>query len=81
MKCSKCIPSECCKFDKLGAIIIDNVANAMKMEPEEFIRIFHERETENGFCPYLDKDKDKCIIYKNRPEVCRNYFCDEWEPE
>lgn len=81
MKCSECIPSECCKFDKLGKIHLLDISKALKMDLEDFISIFHERETENGHCPYLDKDKNKCTIYKNRPEVCRNYFCDEWEPE
>jgi Fe-S-cluster containining protein len=81
MKCSECIPSECCRFDQLGSEVISNVAAAVRMTPEDFLKIFHERKTNNGFCPYLDKNRDKCTIYDERPEVCRDYFCDEWEPE
>lgn len=81
MKCSECIPSECCKFDALGVEVISNIASAVKMTPEDFLKIFHERKTDNGLCPYLDKDGNKCTIYDERPEVCRDYFCDEWKPE
>lgn len=28
--------------------------------------------TVNGFCVFLDEDK-KCVIYEDRPEVCREY--------
>ena len=28
--------------------------------------------TKNGFCVFLDEDK-KCVIYEDRPEVCKEY--------
>lgn len=81
MKCSECNPSECCKFDRLGSIIIGNVAEALNMKYSDFNKIFKQRETNRGFCPYLSKDGTHCTIYDERPQVCRDYFCNEWEPE
>jgi len=81
MKCSECNPSECCKFDRLGDTVLDSVAEAVNMTPEEFKLIFKQRETISGFCPYLSRYGTHCTIYETRPEICRIYFCDEWEPE
>lgn len=81
MKCSECNPSECCKFDRLGDTVLNSVAEAMNMTPSEFNAIFKQRETKEGFCPYLSSDGTHCTIYNERPQVCRDYFCSEWEPE
>lgn len=81
MKCSGCIPSECCKFDALGLDVVSNISKAMGMLPEEFNKIFHERKTNNSLCLFLDENGNKCTIYNERPEVCKSYFCNDWEPE
>lgn len=82
MKCSECNPSECCKFDRLGSTVLTNVAEACNMTIEDFSKIFKQRETTSqGWCPYLSDDGTHCTIYNERPAVCRDYFCDEWEPE
>lgn len=80
MKCSEC-PAECCKFDVLGKEALSDVAAAVRMTYDDFIKIFHQRQTKSGYCPYLNKDNYRCTIYDERPSVCRNYFCKDWEQE
>lgn len=29
--------------------------------------------TEDGLCVFLDRDNHKCVVYDDRPEVCRDY--------
>ena len=29
--------------------------------------------TEDAFCIFLDRDTKKCVIYEERPDVCRRY--------
>jgi Fe-S-cluster containining protein len=29
--------------------------------------------TEDAFCIFLDRDTKKCVIYEERPDVCRKY--------
>jgi len=32
---------------------------------------------EDGFCIYFDRDTELCKIWRNRPQVCREYNCNE----
>lgn len=32
-------------------------------------------------CPKYDKKKQYCLIYKERPKICRQYKCEQLEPE
>lgn len=29
----------------------------------------------NGCCEHLDRESDRCLIWNERPEVCRQYDC------
>lgn len=77
-KCSGC--GACCSnFLPLSAKEIKNI--------KWYIRKHHIKENRHNFaasmedltCPFLmdDKAKEKCAIYPVRPEICRNFVCND----
>ena len=86
MECSQC--GVCCKLFLINLNKEEYNSKKFRTEFEEFghEENFQEAERscsnvlkqkEDGSCFYL-KDK-KCSIHDNRPEVCRNFFCDSKE--
>jgi Fe-S-cluster containining protein len=73
--CLRC--GNCCKTFDVNLIPPDMVIELLKAHygrevDRIWIRAKHQCEqlVEDG------KGKYKCLIYKNRPEICKNYVCD-----
>lgn len=81
MKCSEC-PAECCRFSPIEKENLRKIAETINLTYDEFISIYKTRPLQKQeYCINVDMDTYRCKIYEDRPEVCRNYFCKEWEPE
>ena len=78
MKCSECKTKSCCKeftirvkvsSETKGSIFETHFGDGYYIIP---IKIEHT-------CPHLIDGL--CDIYEDRPDVCRNYKCKNWEDE
>ena len=75
-KCQRCKPSCCVKVNKIALKPNEDktLAAALGIPLNRFKRYYTFTEDGNRFmtapCPFY---KDKCTIYKDRPQVCRQY--------
>lgn len=87
MECNQC--GVCCKLFVINLNEREYKSGKHKTVFEEFGRIddFEEAELtganllaqkEDGSCIYLKEGK--CSVHKNRPQSCRNFFCDSKDP-
>ena len=83
MKCSECA-AKCCATYVLDDYDWAEIAKNMNISFEELTKRYPERTHALGpvnFCIFVDFKTFKCSIYDYRPSICRDYFCDDWEPE
>ena len=86
MKCTKC--GRCCKEFDLW-LDMDSLFN--KPAIEAIKQTFIERNLAiklkkinrigfkvDGICENYDEKTGKCLIYKDRPEICRKFFCSQY---
>ena len=78
MKCSQCETKLCCKefevrikvsSNNAGSVFWAHFGDTSYIVP---VKIEH-------ICQHLVDGL--CDIYENRPDVCRNYKCEDWEAE
>lgn len=76
-KCSQC--GSCCtallpmtdkEIRRLKAYVRKN-----KIRPRR--KNFVTSETIDFTCPFRDETERKCLVYKARPEICRQFICNE----
>lgn len=78
-KCSQC--GECCSnilpMSDREARRIYKYIKRHKIEPVEHIKT--NKLIYDGVCPFCDlmKEKEKCRIYKVRPNICRRFICSD----
>lgn len=76
MTCKRC--GECCKFGLLKDGNLQHIANSLHLSLEDFSKYFSYRPTQkNDYCIHYDIDNKLCKIYDNRPQVCRDFFCED----
>ncbi len=84
MKCAQC--GVCCKLFLVNLADEEYKSGRYKTVFDEFVEEFEEAEMvganiveqkEDGSCIYLEDNK--CSIHYERPESCRNFFCDSKE--
>lgn len=77
-KCS-CCGSCCTEFIPLTRKEVNTIKDYLKAHPEIKGNWLSNEDTENlyAFCPFLNKDTDRCDIYPVRPFVCRDFKCDK----
>lgn len=78
-KCTQC--GECCgNYLPMTAKEVEVIYNYIKVHniTDKSKCDLHTENSFNLICPFLDtkKEKEKCTIYKVRPEICRKFICD-----
>lgn len=80
--CLEC-DARCCRGVGVDGVVmtLPEAARFKKSYPDlKFTRTTFEGEPVkmmvfNGNCPFLDAHKDRCKVYEDRPETCKNWFC------
>lgn len=83
MECNNCDKDYiCCSKTYTPILAIDEVS---KYEHKKLVALTENKlvlgyvwileKKENGFCKYFDDETHLCIIYEDRPKVCRNFDC------
>ena len=81
--CNKCIkkgPPHCCEMTLNDASPTPMFMELIKRAVEGYGD--HLRVSDGGeiilTCSHLDKENGVCTIYKDRPQICRDYNCVSW---
>ena len=66
---------ECCGVIPLNPQLVLNNVDKIQVEPIETIELGGEAVpmTEDGLCIFLRREDKQCMIYDERPSVCRKY--------
>jgi Fe-S-cluster containining protein len=75
-KCVEGCKAECCGIVPIPKELAKRHEQMAQAKAEEIVA-WGENDvvplTEDAFCIFLDRDTKKCVIYKERPDVCRKY--------
>ena len=76
-KCINC--NECCSINipltKKEFKFIKKIVKNNKEDLLEFYRLFKEKGGHYLMCPFSSIETKKCLIYENRPSICKIYHC------
>ncbi len=75
--CGKCYAA-CCRGPGRVLFISQEEAEAKGLETQALGTLHYLKMHEDGTCWYLDTYENKCTIYENRPEKCKQFDCRDY---